>query len=190
MMSTVEILSLSVALAMDCFTVSIVSGLILKQHHWGIVVWTAFLFGFFQSIMPLLGWIAASRFQSYIEAYDHWVAFTLLSYLGCSMIREAFQPEEVPHFNPARLGTQLLQAIATSIDALAVGISMSMIGYEQMDQLLLPLSVIGIGSFLFSIAGFLTAFYLNGKLHGRLKPELLGGVILLLIGFKILLSQL
>ena len=88
----------------------------------------AFLFGFFQAAMPLLGWLGISHFQAMIEAYDHWIAFSLLLLIGGNMIREAFGPEEEQHFNPRKLRTQLILAIATSIDALAIGISFACTG--------------------------------------------------------------
>lgn len=189
-MSLLDILLLSVALAMDCFTVSIVAGVILRQHKWGIMVWTAFLFGAFQALMPLIGWLATTNFSYYIEAFDHWIAFGLLAYLGVGMIRESGREEEVRTFNPCSLRTQLIQAVATSIDALAVGISMSMTGYHHISQLLFPLSAIGAGSFLLSILGFLLGIRFGRSIRNRLKPELLGGIILLFIGFKILFTHL
>ncbi len=189
MMSVLDILFLSVALAMDCFTVSIVSGVIIRKRLWGVILWTAFLFGLFQALMPLLGWVATTGFQHYIEAYDHWIAFGLLAYLGIGMIRESTKPEEDHHFDPRSLKTQFVQAVATSIDALAIGISMSMTGYTELDQLLFPLTAIGMGSFLLSIIGYLLGVRFGHSIRRRLKPELLGGVILLIIGFKILFSH-
>ena len=176
---------------MDCFTISIVSGVILRQRVWRVIVQTAFLFGLFQAAMPLLGWLATSSFEQYIEDYDHWIAFGLLAYLGIGMIRESRKPDEVPHtFQPQSLRTQLVQAVATSIDALAVGISMAMTGYQTIRQLLLPLFVIGMGSLLLSILGFLLGIRFGNNIRHRLKPELLGGISLLGIGFKILLTHL
>ncbi len=189
-MSIFDILFLSVALAMDCFTVSIVSGVLIRKRLWGIILWTAFLFGLFQALMPLLGWLATSGFRQYIEAYDHWIAFGLLAYLGIGMIRESSKPEEEHHFDPCSLKTQFVQAIATSIDALAVGISMSMTGYTHFHQLFFPLIAIGLGSFLLSIIGYLLGIRFGHSIRRRLKPELLGGVILLFIGFKILFTHL
>ena len=158
-MSLLDIIFLAIALAMDCFTVSIVSGVILKsrpQEQGEIVAIArmAFLFGFFQAAMPLLGWLGISHFQAMIEAYDHWIAFSLLLLIGGNMIREAFGPEEEQHFNPRKLRTQLILAIATSIDALAIGISFACTGYEHLSQLTLPLLIIGLVSFLFSIIGY------------------------------------
>lgn len=189
-MDLIDILFLSVALAMDCFTVSIVGGVILRRRMWPTMLQTAFLFGFFQALMPLLGWLATSRFQHLIEAYDHWIAFGLLTFLGVRMIRESFQPEEEQHFNPTKLSTQLLQAVATSIDALAVGISFAVTGYDSLVSLTPSLLMIGAGSFLFSIIGFLLGIRFGGRIRALLKPELLGGIILLIIGFKILFTHL
>ncbi len=190
MMSIVDILFLSVALAMDCFTVSIVSGVLLKQKVWAVMMRTAFLFGLFQAVMPLIGWAATSGFQRYIEAYDHWIDFGLLAFLGIGMIREAGKPEEEHHFNPRSLKTQLMQAVATNLDALAVGITMAETGYEKIEQLVLPLFIIGIGSLVLSVVGFLLGIRFGASIRRRLKPELLGGTILLFIGCKILFTHL
>lgn len=190
MMTIAELLLLSVALAMDCFTVSIVNGVIVARRQWTTILSTALLFGLFQALMPLLGWLATSRFAHYIEAYDHWVAFGLLAFLGLRMIKESGEPEEEHHLDPTHLSTQLLQAVATSIDALAVGISMAVTGYTSAASLLWPLTVIGIGSLLFSVAGFLLGLRFGSSIRRRLRPELFGGLILLFIGVRILLTHL
>ena len=186
-MNLLDIIFLAIALAMDCFAVSIVSGVL-----GGGVLRMAFFFGFFQAMMPLLGWLGISNFSAQLEAYDHWIAFSLLLMIGCNMIREAFgsEEEEHQHFNPNQLRTQLLLAIATSIDALAVGISFACTGYQQLSQLVLPLVIIGVVSFLFSIIGNRLGTRFGKAIAHRLKPELLGGVILILIGVKILVSHL
>ena len=106
------------------------------------------------------------------------------------MIWESFGPEEEQHFNPSRLRTQLLLAIATSIDALAVGISFACTGFSELSQLTLPLLVIGIVSFFFSIVGYHLGRRFGKSITRRIKPELFGGVILLLIGVKILITHL
>ena len=106
------------------------------------------------------------------------------------MIKEAFEEERDHTFNPRRLVTQLLLAIATSIDALAVGISFACIGYHSLNSLLWPLIVIGVVSFTFSVIGYMLGVRFGRRIERRLKPELLGGVILLVIGVKILLSHL
>jgi len=190
MMNWADILLLSVALAMDCFTVSIVNGVIVGRVRWRVVITTAMLFGFFQAMMPLIGWLATSHFAHYIEAYDHWIAFALLAFLGIRMITDAYKPEEEQHLNPRRLSTQLLQAFATSIDALAVGISMAVMDYRTVASLLSPLVAIGLGSLLLSIIGYLLGVRFGRSIRQRLKPELLGGLILLFIGLKVLLSHL
>ena len=150
----------------------------------------AFLFGFFQALMPLIGWIAISFFRQGIEAYDHWLAFGLLLLIGGNMIRESFEPEEEHFFNPLRLRTQLLLAIATSIDAMAVGISFVCTGYDEISQLVLPIIIIGIVSSLFSIVGTRLGARFGKTIAHRLKPELLGGLILIAIGVKILITHL
>ena len=190
MMTIAELLLLSVALAMDCFTVSIVNGVIVARRQWATILSTALLFGLFQALMPLLGWLATSHFARYIEDYDHWVAFGLLAFLGLRMIKESGEPEEEHHLDPTHLSTQLLQAVATSIDALAVGISMAVTGYTWAASLLWPLTVIGIGSLLFSVAGFLLGLRFGSSIRRRLRPELFGGLILLFIGVRILLTHL
>ena len=190
MMTIAELLLLSVALAMDCFTVSIVNGVIVARRQWTTIFSTALLFGLFQALMPLLGWLATSSFAAYIEDYDHWVAFGLLAFLGLRMIKESGEPEEEHHLDPTHLSTQLVQAVATSIDALAVGISMAVTGYMSAASLLWPLAIIGIGSLLFSVAGFLLGLRFGSSIRRRLRPELFGGLILLFIGVRILITHL
>ena len=202
-MNLLDIILLAIALAMDCFTVSIVSGIILTQRDGSFVtsvgvtkepslcvIRMAFLFGFFQALMPLLGWLGISHFQSYMEAYDHWIAFGLLGLIGGKMIWESFGDEEDQHFNPSKLRTQLLLAVATSIDALAVGISFACTGYTALSQLTLPLLLIGLVSFLFSIVGYHLGRCFGKTIIRRLNPELIGGTILILIGVKVLMSHL
>ena len=202
-MNLLDIILLAVALAMDCFTVSIVSG-VIDHGDWHndsseakirvpvpvIYLRMAFLFGFFQALMPLLGWLGISHFQAYMEAYDHWIAFGLLGFIGGKMIWESFGDEEDQHFNPRKLRTQLLLAVATSIDALAVGISFACTGFTMLSQLTMPLLIIGIVSFLFSIFGYHLGRRFGKAITRRLKPEVFGGIILVLIGVKILLSHL
>ena len=188
-MSFLDILLLSVALAMDCFTVSIVSGTIISPPRGTVVVRLSILFGLFQALMPLLGWLGTTWLAEYIEAYDHWVAFGMLAFLGGRMIRDAFRPEEEHHFDPKNWWTGIVLAVATSIDALAVGISLAMTGYQTLSSLLLPLVAIGIGSFLFSVLGHLLGIRFGAGIRRRLRPELLGGIILIGIGVKILLTH-
>ena len=195
-MNLLDIWLLAVALAMDCFTVSIVSGVILSDRFRlfskeGLTILRmAFLFGFFQALMPLLGWFATSRFSEHLEAIDHWIAFALLAFIGGKMILESFDDEKESSFDPQRMRMQLLLAIATSIDALAVGISFACIGFHRLTQLSVPLIIIGIVSFLFSVLGYMLGARFGKSITRRLKPELLGGIILVVIGAKILMTHL
>ena len=190
-MNSLDIWMLAVALAMDCFTVSIVSGVIVRRWLWGMILRMAFLFGLFQAMMPFIGWLATNHFSEQLETIDHWIAFGLLAFIGGKMIKESFaNDEEEKHFNPKRLNTQLLLAVATSIDALAVGISFACTGYKEFAQIAYPLFVIGVVSFLFSILGYLFGVRFGKSVARKLKPELLGGIILLVIGIKILFTHL
>ena len=203
-MGLIDIILLAVALAMDCLTVSIVSGVIMTQRDGSFVtppadvtkepslciIRMAFLFGLFQAMMPLIGWLGISHFQAYMEAYDHWIAFAMLGFIGGRMVWESFGPEEEQHFNPRRLHTQLLLAVATSIDALAVGISFVCTGYTAIGQLTLPLIIIGAVSFLFSLIGYRLGTRFGRSIARRFKPELIGGIILIGIGVKILMEHL
>lgn len=185
-MSLLDITFLALALAMDCFTVSIVSGVIIRKYVLSVILRMAFLFGLFQAMMPFIGWLGTSYFSHYLETVDHWIAFGLLAFLGGKMIKDSFGSEEEAHFNPSKLTSQLLFAVATSIDALAVGISFACLGYKSVDQLAVPLAIIGICSFVMSILGNVLGVVCGKSIVKRLKPELIGGIILLLIGFRIL----
>lgn len=185
-MSLIDITFLALALAMDCFTVSIVSGVIIRKYILSIILRMAILFGLFQAMMPFIGWLGTSYFSHYLESVDHWIAFGLLAFLGGKMIKDSFGSEEEAHFNPSKLTSQLLFAVATSIDALAVGISFACLGYKSVDQLAVPLAIIGVCSFVMSILGNVLGVVCGKSIVKRLKPELIGGIILLLIGFRIL----
>lgn len=185
-MSLIDITFLALALAMDCFTVSIVSGVIIRKYILSIILRMAILFGLFQAMMPFIGWLGTSYFSHYLESVDHWIAFGLFAFLGGKMIKDSFGSEEEAHFDPSKLTSQLLFAVATSIDALAVGISFACLGYKNIEQLTLPLIVIGVCSFVMSILGNILGVMCGKSIVKRLKPEFIGGVILLLIGFRIL----
>ena len=101
-MTNLEIWLLAISLAMDCFSVSITSGIILRRICWKTFITIGFFFGLFQALMPLIGWFATNHFYSLIEQYDHWIAFGLLFFLGIRMIKESFDDEEEHHFNPTR----------------------------------------------------------------------------------------
>ena len=190
MISTFDLLLLSVALAMDCFTVSLMSGVILRRALTVAILRMALLFGVFQAAMPLAGWLGTAHFSQYLEAVDHWIAFGLLAFIGGKMIKESFDDDDSqPSFNPLRLRTQLLLAVATSIDAMAVGISMACLGYDHITALTLPLVMIGTASVVMSIAGYWLGVRFGRIVARRIKPELIGGLVLVFIGIKVLLSH-
>lgn len=195
-MSILELWLLAVALAMDCFTVSIVFGVLLRKIEWRTILVVAFLFGLFQAMMPLAGWLATNSFSSLIEDYDHWIAFGLLAFLGGRMIKESFSDDEeeekaeAKHINPRKLKTQLVFAVATSIDALAVGISFTCLGFNTISSLSQPLLIIGFVSLAFSIVGSLLGIRFGKGVEKRLKPELLGGIVLIIIGIRVLCEHL
>ena len=184
-MSILEILLLGIGLSMDAFAVSICKGLSTKKlqfkHYLIIGAW----FGGFQALMPTIGYFLGSTFEQYITAFDHWVAFVLLAAIGANMIKESFSREESETSASFEFKTMLLMALATSIDALAVGIT-----FALLPDVNVPLAVclIGITTFLCSAAGLRV-----GNLFGlryKAKAELAGGIILILIGLKILLEHL
>lgn len=189
-MNIIDIIFLAIALAMDCFTVSIVSGVISGKWKVAPMLRMSFLFGLFQALMPLIGWLGISFFSAYLESVDHWLAFGLLAILGGKMIKESFDDDDEAHFNPCRLRTQLILSVATSIDALAVGISFGCLGYTSLSAISLPLFVIGVVSFIFAVAGHLLGIRFGKTITRRLKPELFGGLVLLAIGVKILITHL
>ena len=189
-MSTVDILLLAVALAMDCFTVSIASGVVLRRWVGTTIIWLSFLFGLFQAAMPLAGWTAVEISGLSVESleFGHWVAFALLLFLGLKMIRDAFLPSDEQTFDPHRLATQLLLAVATSIDALAIGVSFAVTGYDTLSSLVWPLTAIGLASLLFGLLGHALGIRFGIIIGEKVKPVLIGGIILIMIGIKILVT--
>ena len=172
-------------MAMDCFTVSITGGIIIRRVCWRTCLLMAFFFGLFQALMPLIGWYGASHFSHLIEQFDHWIAFGLLAFLGIRMIKEGMGDEDKCCFNPHRLKVILTLAIATSIDALAVGISLAMAGNVN---IWLAALLIGICTCGFSAAGVKIGNIFGSRFE---KPaQIAGGVILVLLGAKILLEHL
>lgn len=187
-MNSLEIWLLAISLAMDCFTVSVTSGIILQKMQWNIFLKMAFFFGLFQAVMPFLGWLGLCFFNDSIKAYDHWIAFGLLSYIGIRMIKEYFDKDKVCCFDPTRMKVILMLSIATSIDALAIGISFAVTGFNTVQSLIFPLIAIGLTSFAFSIAGGLIGSYFGRRYH--FYSEIFGGIILIGIGVKILIEHL
>ena len=190
MMPFIDMLLLAVAVAMDCFTMAIASGIIIKKFQWRTALSMAFFFGLFQMAMPLLGWFAVNSFAHYVEAFDHWIAFGLLAFLGGHMIRDAYLPEEQRKMNPCELKNQLVLAVATSIDALAIGISLACMGYRHVTTLTQPLLLIGVVTFVLTLLGMKLGTHFGASIERKLKPALLGGVILIAIGIKVLITHL
>ena len=190
-MTGLEIWLLAIGLAMDCFAVSIASGIILKRTRWRPMLIMAFAFGLFQAIMPLIGWMCVKTFSHLIESIDHWIAFGILAFLGGRMIWESFTEEECCQlFNPASLKVVLTMAVATSIDALAVGISFAFLGIQDYSDILSPILIIGFVSFVLSLIGLIFGIQCGCGLARKLKAELWGGIILVIIGIKILIEHL
>ena len=181
-MTHIEIWLLAFALAMDCFAVSMASGIIFKRVMPRQMIAMVLLFGFFQALNPLLGWLGTEMFRSLIESIDHWVAFSVLFFLGGRMILDSFKEEEKKSFNPRRMKVIFTLAIATSIDAMAVGISFSCTGYASFASLIYQLVAIG------AVSSVITAIGLYiGLRFGKAIPE---SLILVAIGIKVLVEHL
>ena len=189
-MTHIEVWLMALALAMDCFAVSIASGIIFKKIIWRPMLSMAFLFGFFQALNPFLGWYGTDLCRNIIESVDHWLAFAILGFLGVRMITESFKEEEKRRFNPRRYKVIFTLAIATSIDALAVGISFSCMGYHTATSLCYPLAVIFLVSFVMSIIGLGLGLKFGKGFAKRLRAEMWGGIILLFIGARVLFEHL
>ena len=189
-MTHVEVWLMALALAMDCFAVAIASGIFFKKVVLKPMLTMAFLFGFFQALNPLLGWWGTDLCRTLIESVDHWVAFGILGFLGARMIIESFKKEEEKRFNPRRYKVIFTLAIATSIDALAVGISFSCMGYHTVSSLCYPLAVIFLVSFVMTIIGLALGLKFGNGFAKKLRAEMWGGIILLFIGARVLIEHL
>ena len=185
-MSFIELLLIAVGLSMDAFSVSICKGLTTKKFSWRIALVCGLWFGLFQALMPSIGYFLGAQFQEMIEAYDHWIAFGLLALIGANMIREALSNKEEEASVNDSLGfkTMFLLAIATSIDALAVGISFACIQVQLWSSVL----IIGVTTFLLSVLGVKIGNVFGSKYEK--SAGITGGIILILIGLKILLEHL
>lgn len=184
-MSVIEIILLAVGLSMDSLAVSVASGAILKQCAYKNIARIAFILAFFQAAFTLCGYLLGFSFLKYIEAFDHWIAFSLLLYLGGRMIWESFSPkEESDKIDPLCLKTLCGLGVATSIDALAVGVSLAM----MQTSLVEVLGIIAVVTFIFSASGVCFGSKVRGNVNFRL--DLIGGVILIGIGIKILIEHL
>lgn len=199
-MSFWEILLLAVAVSMDAFAVSVGKGLSVQKISWRGVLSVALWFGGFQALMPVIGYYLGVSFADLVEKIDHWIAFALLAFIGGNMIREALQSSrdeaaaatdaarqcgsEKPVDRPFAFRTMLLLAVATSIDALAVGVSFAFLRTPIWSSV----AIIGVTTALFSVAGLLLGKKVGDRFHKG--AEILGGIILIAIGLKILIEHL
>jgi len=184
-MNFFEILLIAFSMAMDAFAVCLGAGTQERTSGPRPVFRLAFHFGLFQFLMPVIGWLAGTTIVRYIYAYDHWVAFGLLAFVGIRMIRSGFDPNNGEQKNdPSRGWTLVLLSIAVSIDALAIGLSLGLVGVI----IWYPAVVIGVVTGLISWLGIFLGNRLGQKFGKRM--EIIGGIILILIGIRILLDHL
>lgn len=186
-MGFAELLLLAVGLSMDAFAVSVCKGLSVSRVRLRHMLLAGLWFGVFQALMPLIGFLLGSTLESYITAVDHWVVFALLSLIGANMIRESRCPAETCSDDEESFSWQpmLMMALATSIDALAVGITFALLPEVNIWA---AIAVIGLTTFLLCAVGIRTGALFGARCGG--KAKLAGGVILILIGLKILLEHL
>ena len=184
-MGIIEILLLGVSLSMDAFAVSICKGLSMKKIDWKKAIIIGLYFGIFQALMPVIGYFLGSAFESLVTNIDHWIAFVLLVLIGGNMIREALGEEESNNCNDnVDFKTMIVLAIATSIDALAIGITFAFLNVNVP----LAVTIIGITTFIISLIGVKLGNRFGSKYES--KAEIAGGIVLILIGVKILLEHL
>ena len=188
-MGFIELFLIGVGLSMDAFAVAICQGLSMTKIKWGHALTVGLYFGGFQALMPFIGWMLGSQFADRIQQYDHWIAFILLVLIGGNMIREALSGDEE---DAAQAETDLrldhkklfLMAIATSIDALAIGVT-----FAFLETAILPaIGIIGCTTFCISVAGVAVGCWFGARYKKR--AEITGGAILVLLGVKILLEHL
>ncbi len=183
-MNFLDLFATAVALSMDAFAVSISKGLSCRKYRLKNSLITGAYFGGFQALMPLLGFLLAGLFADYIRAFDHWIAFGLLALIGGNMIREALSKEEEAMDDSFRFRTMLPLAVATSIDAMAAGVGFAFAGAN----IYTAIALIGATTFLFSAAGVKIGNVFGCKYKS--KAEFVGGLILILMGAKILIQHL
>ena len=188
-MRFIELFLIGVGLSMDAFAAAICQGLFMTRIKWGHALTVGLYFGGFQALMPFIGWMLGSQFADRIQQYDHWIAFILLVLIGGNMIREALSGDEE---DAAQAETDLrldhkklfLMAIATSIDALAIGVT-----FAFLETAILPaIGIIGCTTFCISVAGVAVGCWFGARYKQR--AEITGGAILVLLGIKILLEHL
>ncbi len=186
-MGIISVFLIGVGLAMDAFSVSVTDGIVLKNPKVSEAAKIALFFGIFQFLMPCIGFVLGSAFAKYITAFDHWIAFVLLAFIGGKMLFEAIgKKEEEEIKNPLSFGTLIVLAVATSIDALAVGVTFATISGAL--SIWSASAVIGVVTFFISFVGV----YIGSKCGNLLgnKAEIAGGLVLVGIGAKILIEHL
>lgn len=183
-MPFLNIFAIAIALAMDAFAVSIAAGLSLKTVSFRQTFRLSWHFGLFQALMPIIGWSAGYLVRNYIEHYDHWVAFGLLAFVGGHMLKEAFgaEDEKTERKDPTRGLTMVMLSVAVSIDALAVGLSLAVLNVT----IFLPALIIGIVALVTTVFGLHLGKKISEFSHLQMYAELVGGVVLIGIGIKIL----
>ena len=183
-MGFAEIFLIAIGLSMDAFAVSLANGIIIKKVTISDCFKFGLFFGVFQFIMPVIGWILGTTVSGYISMFDHWIAFLLLSFIGGKMIYESFKADDEEKDKPLNWKNMTILAVATSIDALAVGISFAVME----TKIIISSVIIGVTAFIISFFGVV----LGKKLGGKIKSgaEIFGGVILISIGLKILIEHL
>jgi len=182
-MDLITLFLLSIGLCFDTFAVSVSSGLLRKEIVFWQAVRIAFFLAIFQAVMPVLGWLGGITIKEWIESYDHWVALGILSLLGIKMLVESFKKDEEKNINPLDIKVIISMALATSIDAFAVGISFAIIEVNM----LLAFIIIGSVTFITSMLGIL--FGKKTGSHFGQKMEIIGGLILIAIGIKIVIEH-
>ena len=183
-MGTLELFIVAVGLAMDAFAVAVCKGLSIRTLKVRQMLLVGLWFGAFQGLMPAIGYLLGSAFAGFIQSVDHWIAFVLLAIIGGNMIREALGGEEECCDPSLAFGVMIMLSIATSIDALAVGVTFAFLGVK----ILTAVAFIGIITFAISAAGVKIGNLFGAKYKS--KAELFGGVVLVLMGLKILLEHL
>ncbi len=183
-METIEILLIGIGLAMDAFAVSICKGLSMKSMSWRKALIVGLYFGTFQALMPVIGYFLGATFENLVTQIDHWIAFALLTFIGSNMLKEAFTKNEENRNDNVDFKTMIILAIATSIDALAVGITFAFLKVD----IILATIIIGIVTLIICIIGVKLGNKFGDKYER--KAEVVGGAILILIGLKILLEHL
>ena len=188
-MGFIELFLTGVGLSMDAFAVAICKGLGMRKIRWRDALVIALFFGGFQALMPLIGWLLGSQFQQYITSIDHWIAFILLGFIGGKMMVEAvreWNEEETVEVMDAPIDhkNMFVLAVATSIDALAVGITFAFLNTPIIEAI----TIIGITTMVLSIIGVIVGNFFGSRYKS--KAEFIGGLILVLLGLKILLEHL